>query len=267
MDNEFSHPAVPRSPPPVVLFLMRPHVLALAAGLLATGGAGAQSPLLPSPALQPLPRGEAAKQLPIVLQAQTIESRPDLDTVAQGNVEFRRGGLVIRADRLSYDQARDLAVARGKVRVSQGGSIWSGPELQLQVQRFEGFFLEPEFEFTQLGAGGRAERIDFLDSARSRALRAEYTSCPRDPSTYGSAEEPAWVLRTRSVEIDLDKIEASPMSRLLFLHADLALPRLSFRFRTRQVGLARRRSTPTTAAASSCRCRGTGTSHPTATRR
>ena len=209
---------------------MRPPVLALAAGLVAAGGVAAQSPLLPSPALQPLPRGEAAKQLPIVLQAESIESRPDLDTVAAGNVEFRRGGLVIRADRLSYDQAQDLATARGKVRISQGGAIWSGPELQLHVQRFEGFFLEPEFEFTQLGAGGRAQRIDFLDSARSSATRAEYTSCPRDPATYGPGEEPAWVLRTRKVEIDLDKNEGIAEGAVLrFLGTPiLALPRLSF---------------------------------------
>lgn len=207
---------------------MRPHVMALAACLLAAGaGASAQPALAPSPALQPLPRGEAAKRLPIVLQAQSIESRPDLDTVATGNVEFRRGGLVIRADRLSYDQAQDLAAARGKVRVSQGGAIWSGPELQLRVQRFEGFFVEPEFEFTQLGAGGRAERIEFIDSARSRALNAEYTSCPRD--TPGD-EEPAWVLRTRKVEIDLDKNEGVAEGAVLrFLGTPiLALPRLSF---------------------------------------
>ena len=209
---------------------MRLHVMALAAGLVAAGGAAAQSPLLPSPALQPLPRGEAAKQLPIVLQAESIESRPDLDTVASGNVEFRRGGLVIRGDRLSYDQAQDLAAARGNVRISQGGSVWSGPELQLYVQRFEGFFVEPQFEFTQLGAGGRAQRIEFLDSARSRALRAEYTSCPRDPATYGPGEEPAWVLRMRKLEIDLDKNEGIAEGAVLrFLGTPiLALPRLSF---------------------------------------
>ena len=180
----------------------------------------------PSTTLQALPRGDAAKQLPIVLQAQQIESRPDLNTLAEGNVEFRRGGLVIRADRLAYDQAQDLATARGKVRISRDGAIWSGPELQLRVQRFEGFFLEPEFEFTQLGAGGRAERIDFIDSARSSALRAEYTSCPRDVP----GEEPAWVLRTRKVEIDLDKNEGIAEGAVLrFLGMPiLALPRLSF---------------------------------------
>ncbi|MDP1912257.1 LPS-assembly protein LptD [Brevundimonas sp.] len=172
-----------------------------------------------------MPRAEAARQLPIVLQAQKITSQPDLQTVAEGQVEFRRAGLVIRAERITYDSPQDLARATGQVRVSRAGAVYTGPELQLQVQRFEGFFLQPEFEFRQLGAGGRAERIDFLDSARSRATRAEYTSCPRD----GPAE-PAWVLRTDSVRLDFDINEGVAEGAVLrFLGTPiLALPTLSF---------------------------------------
>ncbi len=231
---------------------MRYTPLALAAGLLASAGAArAQAPLAPaaaSPAapaasaaaapdssaalklegsrlLQPLPRGEAAKRLPIVLQADRIRSQLDLETVAEGRVEFRRGGTVIKADRLTYDTAQDLAAATGQVRVSRSGALYTGPELALHVQRFEGHFLNPAFEFTQLGAGGRAERIDFLDSARSRATRAEYTSCPRD-----TPEEPAWVLRTDRVSLDMDKNEGVAEGAVLrFLDVPiLALPSLSF---------------------------------------
>jgi len=204
--------------------------LALAAGLLA-GAAVARAQgtpaveLAPSPALQPLPRGEAARQLPIVLRADRIRNQPELETVAEGAVEFRRGGLVIRADRLAYDTPQDLASATGHVRVSRGGVIYSGPELQLRVQRFEGYFLQPEFEFTQLGAGGRAARIDFIDSARAQATRAEYTSCPRD-----SPEPPAWLLRADSVRLDLDRNEGVAEGAVLrFLDVPiLALPALSF---------------------------------------
>lgn len=226
---------------------MRITPLALAAGLLAGASAAraqvvsvAQPPasaasaasapagataLEASRSLLPLPRGEDSKRLPIVLQAERIRSQPDLETVAEGKVEFRRGGTVIKADRLAYDTAQDLAGATGHVRVSRGGAIYSGPELQLRVQRFEGFFLRPEFEFTQLGAGGRAERVDFLDSARSTATRAEYTSCPRD-----TLEEPAWVLRTDRVSIDLDTNEGVAEGAVLrFLNVPiLALPSLSF---------------------------------------
>lgn len=207
---------------------MRITPLALAAGLLA-GAAGIRAQgapeLEPSRNLQALPRGEAARQLPIVLQAERIRSQPDIEAVAEGKVEFRRGGTVIKADRLAYDTAQDLASATGQVRVSRGGVLYTGPELQLHVQRFEGFFLSPEFEFITLGAGGRADRIDFLDSARSRATHAEYTSCPRE----GQAA-PAWLLRADSVQIDLDNnLGVAEGAVLRFLDVPiLALPALSF---------------------------------------
>ncbi len=217
---------------------MRITPLALAAGLLASGGGVRAQPtaparpvvapapgLQPSPQLQPLPRGEAAKGLPTFLQADRLRIQPDIESVAEGNAEFRRGGLLIRADRLAYDDAQDLATAIGKVRVSRDGARYSGPEFQLKVQRFEGYFLQPEFEFPLLGSGGRASRIDFLDSARSRATAAEYTSCPRN-----GVEEPAWLLRTDRVTLDLEASEGVAEGAVLRFQGVpiLALPSLSF---------------------------------------
>lgn len=195
---------------------MRLTPLALAAGLAFVGaGVRAQSPdapaesvppsppqLIPDRKLNAPPGGEAGRRLPIVLRAQEVRSRPNLDAVAEGDAEFRRGGTVIQSDRLSYDQAEDLAIARGHVRIERQGAIYWGPELQLRVQRFEGFFLEPEFEFPELGSGGRADRIDFLDNSRARLSNALYTSCPRD----GDAE-PDWVLQARAVRMDFDANE------------------------------------------------------------
>ena len=218
---------------------MRITALALAASLLASGGtaSGAEAApgtgprvvdtaaLEPSPMLRPLPRGEAARQLPMVLQADRIRSQPDLGTVAEGHVEFRRGGLVLSADRVAYDMAQDLANARGHVRVEQDGAVYTGPELELRVQRLEGFFLEPTFEFSALGAGGRADRVDFLGPGRSSATNASYTSCPRD-----GPEEPAWVLQARRIELDMDANEGvAERAVLRFLGAPiLGLPVLSF---------------------------------------
>jgi LPS-assembly protein len=224
---------------------MRITPLALAAGLLASGAAvraqtAAAAPAAPataasaptarlglqaSPQLQPLPRGDAARGLPTFLEADQLRIQPDIGSVAEGHVEFRRGGLVIRADRLAYDGAQDLATGSGQVRVSRDGARYSGPEFQLQVQRFEGYFLKPEFEFPLLGSGGRAERIDFLDSARSRAMAAEYTSCPRN-----GAEEPAWLLRADSVALNLEASEGRAEGAVLRFQGVpiLALPALSF---------------------------------------
>jgi LPS-assembly protein len=180
--------------------------------------------LQPSVQLAPAARAEGSRRS-IVMRAQNLRARPDLDALAEGDVEFRHAGTVIRADRFVYDNAEDRAVARGRVRISRDGNVYSGPELQMQVQRFEGFFPEPEFQLCRNGAGGRADRVDFLDASRSNAWNATYTSCPRDGSG-----DPDWLLSADRVRIDLEANEGIADGAVLrFLGVPiLGLPVLSF---------------------------------------
>ena len=155
-----------------------------------------------SPRMQPPPSGDAARELPIVLRAREVRGQPDLNTVAEGDAELRRGGLVLHADRLSYDQPSDTAVAHGHVRITREGNVYTGSELQLRLQRFEGYFLEPTYFFSRTGAGGFAQRIDFIDDQRAAAIGATYTSCPEDGSG-----DPDWLLSTRRVSMDFEANE------------------------------------------------------------
>ena len=63
------------------------------------------------------------------------------------------------------------------------GDRFSGPELNCRLQRFEGYFLQPEYFFARTGAGGRAERIDFIDSDRAQLSGAP---TPAAPSTVAA---------------------------------------------------------------------------------
>jgi LPS-assembly protein len=221
--------AAPLLRPPSPLAL--PTGLALAVSLACAWPAGmaraADAPLAlqPSARLGPPPSGEQLRERPLFLSADDLKLRPDLDAVADGAVEFRRAGTVIRADHLTYDAAADQARARGAVQINTAGAVYKGPELQLKVQRFEGFFLNPSFEFTDLGAGGKAQRIDFIDSARANAIFARYSSCPRDGSG-----EPDWVLRADVVKVDMETSTGIAEGAVLnFLGVPiLGLPVLSF---------------------------------------
>ena len=213
--------------------------MAAALALWAADDAAAQAASAPSaglllqasPSLQPPPRGDAAKQLPIILLARELRGRPDLETVAEGDAELRRGGLVIRADRLSYDPADDLALARGHVGVTRDGNVFSGPELQLKVERFEGFFVNPTYYFGRVGAGGVADRLEFLGEQRAVATHATYSSCrPDDIDGSGGSGGPAWLLTTDRVKLDFDANEGIAEGAVLrFLGVPiLAAPVLSF---------------------------------------
>lgn len=149
--------------------------------------------------LQPPPTGEAAKLLPIAVQGQSLRGRPDLDAVVEGDARLRRGNLSITTDRLTYDQAEDLAVARGNVNITQDKNRYSGPEVQLKTQRFEGYFLNPTYFFGRTQAGGTADRIDFIGPQHSVATNATYSSCPADGSG-----DPAWLLSSEQIDTDFD---------------------------------------------------------------
>jgi LPS-assembly protein len=191
--------------------------------------AWAQEPgvmLTPSPRLKPAPStDEARRQAPLYLRADELSGQPNAELRAEGRVEMRHAGVVLRADQLRYDQAEDLAVAQGKVRITFEGSTFSGPEVQLKVQRMEGFVREPEYQLAFTGAGGRAERIDILGPGTSRVINGDYTSCRRD-----DAQKPDWVLSARELDLDIDAgVGVAEGAVLRFLDVPiLILPRLSF---------------------------------------
>ena len=176
--------------------------------------------------LLPPARGDAARKLPINLRARELRGRPDLDAEATGDVEFRRGGVVIRADKLTYDEVEDLARASGHVVVSRDGNVFSGPELQLKVERFEGFFRSPTYRFARTGAGGKASRIDFLDAQRANAFDSTYSSCNRDDDSG----DPVWILKMRELQIDNETNEGIARGAVLRFYGVpiLASPVLSF---------------------------------------
>jgi len=200
----------------------RRHPLALAAAccLLGSHGVALAQAATPRP-----PARAASAPAPIELRALEIRGRPDLETVAEGQVQLKRGAVELLADWLSYEQAEDVAWARGQVVVRNPNGVYRGPELRIAVQRFEGYFLQPEFDFPRLKAGGRAERIDFLDSARSVVRNASYTSCPREGPV-----DPPWVLRADRIKLDTDADEGQAEGAVLrFLGVPiLALPAISF---------------------------------------
>src|SRR3990167_8668750 len=145
--------------------------------------------------LSPAQRNEA----PTFLMGERISGRPDLETVVEGQAELRKPGTVIKADRLEYDAATDRAKASGNVRINRGGNVFEGPLLELQVETFEGFFVEPRYQFLQGDAHGEASRADFVDANTTVVHNDRYTTCRRKP---GPSWMPDWVLKAANIEFD-----------------------------------------------------------------
>jgi len=195
--------AVPPHMPP----LLTPKAWYQALGLLlAFGGASviAQTnsgglSLKPSSSLQE--QMPPKQGVPVFLQGERMSGSPDLETVIEGNAELRKSDTVIRADRLEYDQPRDLAKATGNVRINRSGNVYEGPLLELTVETFTGFFNEPRYRFLQNEAHGQADRAEFLDKSRTVVYNASYTTCRRRP---GPDWMPDWILRATQISMDTE---------------------------------------------------------------
>ena len=180
-----------------------------------------------TPALvEVIPQAQRA-QRPNFVSGDSITGRPDLETVIQGNASVRRGDTVITADRLEYYQPDDLAKARGNVRVNQAGNIYEGPELELKLETFEGFFNNVRYRFLETGGHGDAERIDFVDANVSVARSATYTTC-RIEDYPGWM--PAWLLSAATLTTDTEEnVGVATDARMSFMGVTTpAFPSLSF---------------------------------------
>ena len=161
--------------------------------------AEAGSALKSSPMLSEKPAEGEGIMLPSFVFGDRITGRPDLETVIDGHAELRRGKTSIRADRIEYYQPTDTLNSRGQVRVNSGGNRFEGPELNLKLDTFEGFFTQPSYRFLSNGGNGQAERIDFIDDQRLVARNASFTTCERDDEASWS---PAWVLTGTRFKFD-----------------------------------------------------------------
>ncbi|MDP1742215.1 MAG: LPS-assembly protein LptD [Polaromonas sp.] len=152
-----------------------------------------------TPMLAEQPPGGPGIELPTFVYGDRLTGRPDLETTVDGNAELRRGASSIRADRIEYDQPTDLVKARGNVRVNSSGNLYNGPELEIKLDTFEGFFLTPDYRFLQNNGYGSADRADFIDEKRLMATNATFTTCQRGE---GPSWMPAWIVRASTIKFD-----------------------------------------------------------------
>ena len=139
------------------------------------------------------------KQSPVFVFGQGIQARPDLDLTIQGDATLRKQGLVIRSDRIEYDQSQDRLKAEGRVRITREGNLFVGPSLDLQVDTFQGKFLQPQYQLLKGGGHGSASEIEFIDPQRSVIRNASYTTCTRVP---GPSWLPEWILKASSFQVN-----------------------------------------------------------------
>jgi LPS-assembly protein len=212
-------------------------LLALSTTLSLSGYSTAQNTpnllkVVPKPALklssmlQETIPAEVLKNPTTFVFGNSITGRPDIDTKIEGDAELRRAGTVIKADKIEYNTLTDKAVAEGKVKLNRLGDVYEGTQLDLKVDSFTGFFMQPRFTLLKNDAKGEGDRIDFIDDKRSIIQNASYSTCKRNP---GPDWLPDWVLKAASMNINTeDDVGQAQDATLSFKGLSVPLPSISF---------------------------------------
>ncbi|MGQ3052181.1 MAG: LPS-assembly protein LptD [Roseateles sp.] len=161
----------------------------------------------------------------LVISATKLTAQTDQRAEGTDGVELRYGELVLNTDTLNYRVVDDFARAEGHVRIDHNGNVFTGPLLQLYVNRFQGEFLTPSFFLAATGGRGKAKVLKFQDSEHMSALEGSYSSCPAVEN-----QEPDWQITARELRMDLAANEGQADGAVLrFLGVPiLAAPSLSF---------------------------------------
>ncbi len=151
-----------------------------------------------SPRLQEQLSPAESRQGAMLLDAGRVEMRPDMDARLEGDVVLRKPGLVLRADRIYYDQTQDRVQAEGHVQLTRQGNRFEGPRAELQLDSFQGYLDAARYRLVQ-GGHGNARRVEFIDQDRMAVEQARYTTCRVTP---GPEWLPEWFVKASRIRTD-----------------------------------------------------------------
>ncbi|HJW23363.1 MAG TPA: LPS-assembly protein LptD [Rhodocyclaceae bacterium] len=207
-------------------------------------------PGLPQPSSPPKPKEE----LPIFIIADQIKGRSEEVTEAEGNVEVRKVGSRLLADKVTYWSLEDEVEALGHVRLLQQDDELSGPHLRMKLGEQVGFFEEADYKFkkevrsrfyrpvtavtTAVGATATTGSAPLMISVPSSYGLPTTVPPRRSTEGYGHAEridfegenqvrltdatystcradDPDWYIRAREMKLDYDREEGTAKSTSL----------------------------------------------------
>jgi len=113
-------------------------VLALIALVAEAQGAGSGLGLKLDRAMQ-TPAAGSEERVPVFIDADELQGRPDNEVEGRGNVRLRTRGKALASDWLLYQSTLDEVDAAGNVRLEQRGDVFEGTRLKLHVETDRGF--------------------------------------------------------------------------------------------------------------------------------
>lgn len=147
----------------------------------------------------------------VYVEANRIEGKSGVSTVADGAVVLRKLDNTLMADHLTYREVEDEVDAVGNVRLLRNKDQMSGPHLKMQLEKSVGFFETPTYQINRppvqkpgqiprpaMIGNGKATRLDFEGEDRYRFSDVTYSTCRAD------VEEQDWYVKAKSMALNYE---------------------------------------------------------------
>lgn len=158
----------------------------------------------PERAALALPAGSTSVKALRIVGARTIE------LVAEGEAELQRDDTILTADRVTYREPTDEALAEGNVELRQGDDTIVGPKATLVIGQSTGSFESPVYQLSRqrqpnlsgeesriVAGSGKADELRLEGENQYRLKNATWTTC--------EASNPDWYIKARELELDYDR--------------------------------------------------------------
>ncbi|CAH1208856.1 LPS-assembly protein LptD [Candidatus Nitrotoga sp. BS] len=167
-----------------------------------------------------MPKG--TEETPAYISAQRLEGQTENQIVASGDVELRKRGQTVFADRVVYQQTSQELVADGAVRLEQNGMQMQGPHVKLNLDTNIGEMTKPVFTLAANNSRGNADILLMKGQQKYSVQNVEYTMCP-----IGNDD---WLLKASQLEIDSNsQVGVARNARVEFLGVPiLYMPWMNF---------------------------------------
>lgn len=142
----------------------------------------ASTPALPSAARVPAKPKDAH---PVFITADQIEGRSEEVNEAEGNVELRKYGNLLLADKLTYWPLEDEVDAVGHVVLRQNADEMSGPHLRMRLSEQIGFFEQADYKFSKEVVNRFYRPVDVTTTGVSTGATTGTPLMMSVPTSYG----------------------------------------------------------------------------------
>jgi len=145
----------------------------------------------------------------VAIEADQTEIIDQNKLVFTGNAEIERNGMLVNADRVTYDKAGDTFTGQGDIRIQDpSGNIFMAQSMEMEVETAIGSAEDVKYEITSVIPGGEADkekyirahgqarRIDFEGHDLMTLHDATYSTCRKDKEIA--------VLNAGKIELDQD---------------------------------------------------------------